>query len=183
MLLCGLFLYACDALVNSGDASSNPSLPGGEKNLEMLTETQWISLPDQFIEGKKPEEATSWYTFKLAERLDDNQYRFQGRHFFIKDEYPQHAALGNRYGVTFQIDSDGNKTIAKSPLTTFMGVPIYENASFLFINDWVITTENGHLGHLIVKYSQPHLDEIFLFGFEPLTEEHILYEEIIGHDK
>ncbi|MCC5912750.1 MAG: hypothetical protein JJU46_00115 [Balneolaceae bacterium] len=175
-----LFLYGCDALVSSGDRTNNSDLPEGEKNLEVLTETHWVSLPDQLKEGEKPDDATSWYTFKLVERLDDNEFRFRGRHFFVMDEHQEYVGLGNRNGVTYHIDSDGNKTITQGPWTTFMDVPIYENASFLYIKDWIISNENGFL---TVKYSPPSTEKHYLFKFEPLTEEHVLYEQIIDYSE
>jgi len=176
MLLCGLFLYACDALVSSGDSGNNPSLPEGERNLEVLTETQWISLPDQKISGIPV--SPRWHTANWT-RLDDHideDMALSGQHYYIWEDQ---LRRGNQFYKKYELKEYGSlKPIGQGIGTSLKLTQVSEIFIFAFIDDWVISAD----GNLYLKY--PHYDEesdeMFIYVFEPFTEEHELCEQITG---
>ncbi len=158
-----IFLIAgCDLITNSGRNDDKSVLPEGLKDIQKLKSTTWVSLPGQNIHGRIPD-TESWYTLAfIAHDNNENEKMFGGIHYHT---YNDDIRRGNYYHARYEIDVNYNINIIGGVGSTYAGVPVYENFSFGFIDDWVISNNR-----LFILYPS-NVDDEYILEFEELTED------------
>jgi len=167
-----VLFYGCDLLTTSDVNEVTTVLPDGEKDLQLIRSITWVSMPDQEIAGRMPD-TESWYTFGFYET--DKQFydsAYGGVHYYT---YNDEIKRGNHYFRGYIIDDD--KNILPHPtgvVQTLIYVPVYEDFSFTYINDWVISGNR-----LFILYMSDGKDG-YILEFEELTEDHPISERYIS---
>jgi len=164
-----IFLFfGCDLLTTSGVNEDVSVLPDGEKDIQLLRNTTWVSLPGQKITGRMPD-TESWYTLGFYETdLAHYDSIYGGIHYYT---WENEIGRGNYYFTGYTIDDA--KNINRTPggfVQTEMLPPVYEDFSFAYFTDWIINGNN-----LFILYDSGHEDG-YILEFEELTEDHPLSE-------
>lgn len=156
------FISGCDLLT---DSRKNDEPHGNEKDLQQLLSSTWVSIPGQEIAGHMPN-TESWYTLGFYRNLSDAESDsiMGGGHYYM---YNDDLTSGNHYFAEYIVDDEMNILIVDDAIMeTLMVVPVYENFSFGFIDDWYIRDDR-----LFILYPYTEEDE-YILEFEMLTEDH-----------